>query len=438
MTKYLKIQNKGLLDIRLFSLMGGTTKDNDDTKIGQWGSGLKYAICFLLRQKMKFHIFIGHQKVNITTQEETIKSEKFEIVYVNGEKTSLTTKMGGKAWNEWTCIREIYSNAIDEGEASKQLAYEPEINYFSKYHEGNTTVFYIELTPEVLQIFNNWGDYFIENKKPIYENDKFKLYPNEKDLKLYKQGVLIGEQKVPSIFIYDFKDAHINELREYKGSFESDLSHLLYSIDDVETIKYILKNITDDVFEGKIDYKFWRSSTWQKPNSAWKKAIGKAKIITNEIKQKCEAKQANVDLDHAIVIPKKLYEGLNHHIEDISALRLANKVNEFYEIYDQELELRLKQCITILEQAGYWMHPELKYIFGEFGTGVTLARIDLDKKEIMISQKLKEKSLFQFCAMLVEENEHLRTGYVDESRNFQQHFIDLYVNAILSKAEIKL
>ena len=432
--KYLKIENKGLLDIRLFSLMGGTTKDNDSAKIGQWGSGLKYAITFLLRNNIEFKIFIGDKEVKIQTALEVIRGEDFNIVYVDGEKTSLTTKMGGQAWTEWTCIREIYSNALDEGDAKIEI-HERDNPEFIKL---DCTYFYIEATPKFLEIYNNWSNYFLENKVPMYENKKFKLYPNGKNLKLYKQGVLIGERETPSLFLYDFKDAFINELREYKGSFESDLSDILYSIDDVETIKYIIKNITDDVFEGKINYKFWRSETWSKPNPAWKEAFGNAKIITQEIKNKCEGKQANVDLDHTVVLPKALYEGLNHHIQDISALRLADKVNEFYEIYDAELELKLKQALVILESSDYWIHPEAKFIFGEFGTGTTLARVNLDTKEIMISQKLKDKSMFDFCTMLVEENEHLRTGMSDETRAFQQHFIDLYVKSILDKAEIKL
>lgn len=433
--KYIKIQNKGLLDIRLFSLMGGTTKDNDSAKIGQWGSGLKYAITFLLRNNINFKIIIGNKEVIIETKVELIRDEEFHIVYVDNEKTSLTTKMGGKAWTEWTCIREIYSNALDEGNAKVEICNLEKDVIIS---DLDTTSFYIEATPAFLEIYNNWSNYFLENKVPMYENNNFKLYPNGKNLKLYKQGVLIGEKESMSLFLYDFKHARINELREYQGSFESDLSSLLYQIDDADTIKYILKNITEEVYEGKIDFKFWRNGTWQKPNEAWKKAFGNAKIITQEIKDKCIGKNTNVDLDHTIVLPKKLYEGLNHHIEDISALRLADKVNEFYEIYDDELILKTKQCITILETANYWIHPEAKFIFGEFGQGTTLARVNFDKKEIMISQKLKDKSLFDFCTMLVEENEHLRTGLNDETREFQQHFINLYTKSILDKVNVKL
>lgn len=431
--KYLKISSKGLLDIRFFSLIGGTTKDSDNTKIGHYGTGLKYAICFLLRNDIDFKIKLGNKNVNITSKIEYIRDEEFEIVYVNNKKTSLTTKMGGDAWGEWQVLRELYSNALDEGEAKVEIVEEVT---GSKYR----TAFYIECTPKILGVYNNWDKYFLVNKVPMYENSRFKLYPNSGTLKLYKQGVLIGEKtQYKSLFLYDFNHAYINELREYKGAFGADISKILYEIDDVNTIHYIIKNMSEEYYEGKeIDFKFWRSNTWQKPNEAWKEAFGNAKIITQKIKDKCESNNANIDLDNTVVVPENLYKGLNHHIEDISALRLADKINEFYEVIDPALEQKLKEAITILEEADYYMNSELKFIFGEFGKVKTLARINLDSKEIMISQKLKDKSLFDFCTMLVEENEHLRTGYSDETREFQQHFIDLYTKTLFDKADIKL
>lgn len=422
--KYLKIKNKGELDIRLFYLMGGTTKDNDSSKIGQWGSGLKYIISFLLRNEITFKVFVGVTPIEITTQSEVVRGETFQIIWVNDVKTSLVTKMGGSAWNEWTCLREIYSNALDEGEAS--IGFDDTL----VGEEGKTT-FFIEATPEFIKIFNNWDDYFLERKIPMYENDKFKLYPNGGGLRLYKQGVLIGTHSSPSLFLYDFKDAQINELREYKGSFGNDLASILYSIDCVKTIQYIIKNITDEMFEGKIDYKFWRSETWQKPNNAWKEAFGNAKIITQKVKDKILNTQANVELTHTVVLPEALYKGLNHHISDISALRLADKVNEFYEIIDEHLMYRLKQCVKWLEGKDYICNPEITFIIGEFGNQGTLAKVNIDTKEIMISQRLNTYSDFDICKVLIEENEHIITGFHDETRAFQNHFINLYAAKLL-------
>jgi len=64
--------------------------------------------------------------------------------------------------------------------------------------------------------------------------------------------------------------------------------------------------------------------------------------------------------------------------------------------------------------------------------------VSLDKKEILISEQMLDKSLFSVVAMLIEENEHFKTGLQDETRAFQQHFIDLYTKTLLDKHEVTL
>ena len=46
---YLKIRSKGKIDIEALSLLGASSKRGDETKIGQFGSGNKFAIAYLLR-----------------------------------------------------------------------------------------------------------------------------------------------------------------------------------------------------------------------------------------------------------------------------------------------------------------------------------------------------------------------------------------------------
>jgi hypothetical protein len=89
--KYLKIQNNGELDIRLIALMGGTTKSNDEFKIGQFGTGLKYTLAYLYRNNLAFKIFVGEQEVKVHIETEDIGGEIFEIICINGHRTSITT-----------------------------------------------------------------------------------------------------------------------------------------------------------------------------------------------------------------------------------------------------------------------------------------------------------------------------------------------------------
>lgn len=47
--KYIRIKNQWLIEPQALHLVGASTKRNDASKIGQFGSGNKYAMAYLLR-----------------------------------------------------------------------------------------------------------------------------------------------------------------------------------------------------------------------------------------------------------------------------------------------------------------------------------------------------------------------------------------------------
>ena len=427
--KYLKIQNDGQLDIRLVALIGGTTKDEDQYKIGKFGTGLKYVLAFLFRNNIDFKIFIDDKLVNVSIEKETIAKQIFEIICINNQRTSITTKMG-MDWKAWMIVREIYSNALDEGGAVYELTEDVK-------PEKGKTVFYIELVPEIMKVYNNWNKYFIVGNEPMFENDDFAIHPSGETLKLYKHGILIYEDKnVKSVFNYDIKNAKINELREYKDTVSYDLYRCICNLDN-KSIEYFLENCTEDHYEGKMDYS-WDFLGDGRFSEEWSKTIGNAELIHKKAIDDIVARGLEIDLSAVIMVPVVLYRALTKKFKGIGALRVADKIGDFFEIYNAHLESKIKECLEILEQAGYFIDPELKFIHGIFGDKKVLAKVDLDKKEILISEKHLEKSLFDTCAMLVEENEHYKTGHEDCSRAFQQHFIDLFTQKMLDKEGIKL
>lgn len=426
--KYLKIENDGCLDVRLISLMGGTTKASDKYKIGQFGTGLKYVLAHLFRNDVDFKIVVNGEAQVIETKRVEIGADAFDVIHINGTGTSITTKMGLE-WEPWMIVREIYSNALDEGGSDYSIVDEIA-------GAPGKTEFYIEFKPEFQKIYNDWNRYFKVKDIPMFENEEFAVYPSGGEFRLYKQGILIHkEEKKRGVFSYDIKNASINEMREYKGLVNSDLYRCIANFPE-PVIEYFLENCTDQMFEYDIDYKWYRDYLG-KFSQTWQTAIGSAKIIHKKAKDILSDRGHEID-DSYIEVSTELYGALSSEFEGIGALKSAKQVGDYHEIHSEDLVLKLKSALSILETARYFVDPELEYRFVVFGDVNVAARILTDKKLILISEKMADKSMFDFCAMLIEENEHYRTGADDYTRKFQQHFIDLYTSILLKSNGIQL
>ncbi|MDB5144218.1 MAG: hypothetical protein JWQ66_2931 [Mucilaginibacter sp.] len=424
--RYLKIQNDGVLDIRLVALMGGTTKANDKFKIGQFGTGLKYTLAYLFRNNLDFKIFAGSDEVNIYTESETIKDEIFDIICINGNRTSITTRMGAE-WSAWMIIRELWCNALDEGGSARDVVTECS-------GEQGKTVFYIQVDALIADVLKNWHNYFIHDQVAISETTQHKIYQGGETLRLYKNGVLIHEDtSYKSVFAYDIKDAEINELREFKGHVSHSVQWAIKQM-NAKAVEVFLETISDEYYEGHMDYD-WSYPSFDK---TWTETIGNAKIIHKKAVEDIQAREAEIDLATVVIVPHSLYLALTKQFKGIGALRVADKINEFYEIHSEALSTKLNSALAILEVCEYAISPELQYIFGVFGDKTKLASVSLDKKEVWISDACLDRSLFDFCATLIEENEHFKTGHQDCTRSFQQHFINLYTKTLLDKNAIQI
>ena len=423
--KYLKIQNDGELDIRLVALMGGTTKSKDKFKIGQFGTGLKYTLAFLYRNNLDFKIFVGKDEVKLHTEKEVIRDETFEIICINGQRTSITTKMG-EDWLAWMIIRELWCNALDEGGALKE-----ETETVSG--EENKTTFFIQIDMQIAQVLKDWSKYFIHGIEPIWGNDNYQLYPGGDKLRIYKHGVLIHEDhSKPAIFSYDILNADINELREFKGSQTFEIAYCLSAL-DCKTVRILLDSMAVNSFEYDMDWNWYQTFS-----KGWLEAIGTGKIITAKTLQTLKDRGSNPDEAALIIVPGSLYIKLCTQFDNVGATYVAGIISSFYEEFDIELENKIKQGLVILESCGYNFHPELEFIYGYFEDKTTLASINNKTKKIYISKALLQKSLFTIVCMLVEENEHFNTGFSDHTREFQTHFIELFTKGILQNHGIEI
>lgn len=58
--------------------------------------------------------------------------------------------------------------------------------------------------------------------------------------------------------------------------------------------------------------------------------------------------------------------------------------------------------------------------------------------DIRLNQDFENSSDSDLIVALIEENEHYKTGFEDETRAFQTHFIKLYSNLLLKDVKVLL
>lgn len=211
----LLIRNKGEIESEALTLLGATTKRNDDSKIGYFGSGNKYAIATLLRKGIGFSIYSGEKEYRISTKIAALRGQEYDRIYINDEATSMTTDMGPD-WETWFTLREFVCNAMDEGEYSIDLG--------TPVPEEGYTLVAIEETPEVLDFFNNRTRYILD-KDPIHEVNthygKVGIYPTSEFMNIYRKLIsVMPTHGYTSAYDYNFEKLDINESRVYKYEFQ--------------------------------------------------------------------------------------------------------------------------------------------------------------------------------------------------------------------------
>lgn len=244
MNKFLWIENSGLVVEEDLILIGSSTKKNDKTKIGQFGSGFKYALSYFMRTGTRIDIWSGKEEIKVETTPRIHRNKIVNILTVNGRETSITTEMGEVGWTGWMALREIVCNAIDEG------SYKLEIEDFPFVGgREDRTVISIELTKELQDVVNNYEQYFAFDRKPtmvIKGVGRLFLKSKVSEVSVYRKGIRCMEpNKETSIIDYDFDEIEINEARVADYYTIADkIGYILHRIDDPELLLIAL-NHTD-------------------------------------------------------------------------------------------------------------------------------------------------------------------------------------------------
>jgi hypothetical protein len=410
------IQNDGEINIGALTLLGASTKEGVEGKIGFFGSGAKYALAVLLRERISLRIFSGEAEIEVGVKDVEFGGQAFEQIVLNGQTTSFTTRMG-PAWEIWFAMREFICNAMDEGGyalcSSSTPCGSPGVTRIFIEETGVTRDFvehideYI-LTTAPLDVVNADEHGWVSIIPPAPGNQAV----------CYRLGIRIVsmDTRDTSIFRYDFSKIDINESRLYTRGYE--VSERMCDALAGTRNKEIIRSFLDSFESGGY---MENKALWQYCvvpfTPEWEEVLGATRIFSPLMARLYPAEDAVGNL----ILPENLIERLHEAFPHLNIVGQGDR--GFRDIPDERLSSALSAAQHRLELLGYAASYRLR--IGEFTDDSVMALTqDVgDGFEVKISiSHHKDASSSVLRSTLLEEIFHVQ-GYRDGSREFEQHLI---------------
>lgn len=472
---YLLISNVGVAPVEGYTLLGMTTTRDCgiESTIGKFGSGANHAINLLLRCKVKVWIYCGLTRLEFFTVEEEI-NDGLGIKTVQRVKCKLggtsnrvidcgwCLDFGAQDWTEVGMgIREFVSNAIDRtirqtGEfkssiRSGDLKVTTVEESARRAKDGHTQVF-IELTEKVQQYFGELPKRFLHfSRDPdqVYQRVLPKADRNLTERKtpmIYRHGVLvreIREYEWRSLFDYNFgNEINIDESRnssEYAVRAECATA---MRATDKDTLVTIYKSLVacEDTFESHLDVRSY-VCPWDKPNDderqvwteAWEEANDGATVLCKE-----DTPQAAEFVERKGYVVKKVRENGWVDTAGRFGVSTASDILSENEQKGREMLPPTAAACEAVDTVWGWLE-NLRLTKGKSKPKVGGYRELMDaESEILgfweqgsdtvhLREDISSACNKMMLKVALEEVGHYVTGATDNSRDFQQFFIEGFV-----------
>lgn len=395
-------ETPGLIDLRALRTFGVSAKEHEGA-IGQFGTGLKYAIAVALRTGCTIEMWRGAEHYRFGTLRTDIRNKEFGVVTLthigedglneNVSELAFTTDLG-KHWQPWMAFRELESNTRDEHGASRL-----ESDRFAVPERHDRTLIAVWGMDEC---WHNRKDTFLESRL-LWKGEYVELHEGPLTTSLFVKGVRAFDLPASCSFRYNLLDAQLTEDRTIKNVSLATyyIANDLLNCDQLPIVRAILRNVQTD-FAEKEGFNWPYDPSL---NDTWKAAFRELDIL-----------QVN-DLPPRF---KQYYRSLV-------------PVPERTPVEPTEREqLILQRAAGFLQRAGLYEPKYPVRVMESMGTAWGLA--DRTDMSIGISRHAFSKGLKFIISTLLEEYLHLDASLDDHTDAMQTHLFDM----IVTQAELRL
>lgn len=259
-------QNHGEIPLEAFTSFGVNAKESANA-IGEFGTGLKYAVAVVLRLGGRIRLWRGDREYEFYTKQHDFRGKTFDWVRMRrrtglGRWTSarlpFTTELG-KKWEAWQAVREIEANCRDEGGSSRSVAggnIVAEAGVDFRVNENETTI--AVDCDEFEDAYEKLSEIFLpEYHHLILETSHLQIFRGRSN-SIFFRGLKVTELRHPSLFTYNFKQGvWLTEDRTSKYPFSDDMNirTTLMQTDCDEIIRTLIRVGTDErVHEMYLDW----------------------------------------------------------------------------------------------------------------------------------------------------------------------------------------
>lgn len=394
----------GIIDPASFSIFGTSIKLHENP-IGQFGTGLKYAIAIILRTNSTIKIYTKNTIYEFFTEDIVLREKLFKQVcvkiidrhteYYEHKELPYTTELG-QHWEVWQAFRELLCNTLDEkGCVEAVKAVETSLGkYDFPLYEKEDTKIVVE-GASFLKAFSESSTIYLDPTKLKDSTLEGNILRKSSKYVFYRGIRILGLSKA-SLFTYNVvRNCQLTEDRTVsnQNALYIDINNLILSWKHPRDISSIV-TASKGTFEHEIDFTY--------------SSIGPSDEFLNTVSKLYQSKNASLNPSAIKVLFKHC-----KNFEELSETFLTS--------FESAL---LTKSIAFLERNNISIKDYPIKIMDTLGQNI----LGLVKNNtIYLAKECFTKGEDYLISTLLEEFIHLRYNYYDCSRALQTYLFDTIV-----------